>query len=455
MKHVHILGIGGTFMGGVAVLAKSLGFKVTGSDLALYPPMSTLLAAEGIEIIEGYDNPQLLAALKADEIIIGNALSRGKPVVEWVLNQGIPYTSGPEWLWRHVLSSRWVLAVAGTHGKTTTSSLLAWILECAGLTPGFLIGGEPLNFGVSARLGEGPFFVIEADEYDTAFFDKRSKFVHYHPKTFVINNLEYDHADIFPNLEAIQRQFHHAIRMVPGIGQIIYPSGVPSIESVLSQGAWSTLLPIGHADNEWFASDISPDGSAFSVYHRGRLLSQVEWDLLGHHNISNALSAMAAAHHAGVLPEVSVEALKTFRSVARRLQWKGKIGAEANLFDDFAHHPTAIALTLQGLRAKVGKKPIVAIVDIRSNTMKMGVHRDTLAPSLKEADMVILHPGVEAGWDVQKVADDLPQCWVINEVNAIVEWVKSHLSPNWQVVVMSNGGFGGLHQKLLELTPVV
>ena len=455
MKHVHILGIGGTFMGGVAVLAKSLGFRVTGSDQALYPPMSTLLASEGIEIFEGYDDFQSLAALNPDEIIIGNALSRGKPVVEWVLNQGIRYTSGPEWLSRHVLQDRWVLGVSGTHGKTTTSSLLAWILECAGLNPGFLIGGEPLNFGVSARLGSSPFFVIEADEYDTAFFDKRSKFVHYHPKTLVINNLEYDHADIFPNLEAIQQQFHHVIRTVPGIGQIIYPAGVGSIEAVLNRGCWSSLVAIGAKGSAWFAGEVAPDGSEFTVYYQGKAVSKVEWGLLGYHNISNALAAVAAAHHAGVPPRFCVEALRTFRSVARRLEIKGKIAGGATLFDDFAHHPTAISMTLEGLRAKVGEKPIVAIVDIRSNTMKMGVHQHTLANSLRGADVVILHPGLESTWDVESVAAALPNCLVLRKISGIVDWVQQHIVPDWQVVVMSNGGFGGLHQKLLNMTPVV
>lgn len=446
--HIHIIGICGTFMGGIATLAKALGHTVTGCDLNVYPPMSTLLESQGVKIIQGYEAEQL-DRLKPDLVIIGNALSRGKSIIEAVLNRQIPYTSGPQWLGEAVLQDRFVMAVSGTHGKTTTTSLLAWILEFAGMTPGFLVGGNPLNFGVSARLGESSFFVIEADEYDTAFFDKRSKFVHYHPRTCIINNLEFDHADIFPNLAAIQQQFHHLIRTVPSEGQIICRAGDKAVDEVLGKGCWAPVVRVGSSESAWFVTDIQGGGSTFTVHHEGEVVGTVHWDLLGQHNIENALVALAAAKHAGIAPEVAIEGLQTFRSVARRLEFKGAV-AGVTIYDDFAHHPTAIETTLAGLRAKVGSQPICAIVDLRSNTMKEGVHRDTLADSLKGADQVFFHQGEGVLWDVKTAASQMPNAQVFTDIDAIITAVQKSVVPGLQVLVMSNGGFGGLPQKLLD-----
>ena len=447
--HLHIAGIGGTFMGGIAVLAKALGHTVTGCDANLYPPMSTLLASANIPVISGYDAAQL-DGLACDCVIIGNALSRGNPLVEAVLNQSVPYTSGPEWLAQHVLQNRIVIAVSGTHGKTTTASMVAWILDCAGLDPGFLIGGEPLNFGVSARLGTGRYFVVEADEYDTAFFDKRSKFVHYHPQICIINNLEYDHADIFPNLEAIQQQFHHLVRTIPSQGALIYPAQTPTIEAVLQKGCWSRQIPL-EDKNTWHVADLTPSGDAFTLYQAGKMVGRVEWPLLGRHNIANALAAVAASMEAGVSAEMAVASLCTFQSVARRLEVKGHID-KITVYDDFAHHPTAIATTLAGLRAKVGESPILAILDIRSNTLKMGVHQDSLSNSLILANHVILHKTPQIAWDVQQVANAHPNAQVVDSIEPILQWVQQNRYTPLHVLIMSNGGFGGLYQKLLSLT---
>ncbi|MGH8257668.1 MAG: UDP-N-acetylmuramate:L-alanyl-gamma-D-glutamyl-meso-diaminopimelate ligase, partial [Steroidobacteraceae bacterium] len=387
--HIHILGICGTFMGGVAALARAAGHEVSGSDRNVYPPMSTQLAALGIELHEGYDAGQL--ALQPDVLVVGNVMTRGMPVIEAMLDRGLPYTSGPAWLADAVLRERWVLAVAGTHGKTTTSSLLAWILEDAGLAPGFLIGGVPENFGASARLGGSPLFVIEADEYDTAFFDKRAKFIHYRPRTLVLNNLEYDHADIYADLAAIEQQFRHLVRTVPSSGRILCNAGDGNLAGVLSAGCWTPVEQFGAVDADW-AVQAPRDGdfSRFEVLHQGRTMGEVRWSLIGAHNADNALAALAAARHAGVPIACGIEALGRFRGVARRMQLRGE-AAGVKVYDDFAHHPTAIATTLDGLRRRVGRGRIVAVLEPRSATMRLGVHRSTLAGALAGADEVWLY----------------------------------------------------------------
>ena len=387
--HIHILGICGTFMGGVALLARELGMTVSGSDANVYPPMSDQLEAAGITLQEGYLAQHLQPA--PDLVVMGNALSRGNAAVEYVLNQGLAYISGPQWLAEYVLKDRWVLAIAGTHGKTTTSSILAWILEHAGMAPGFLIGGVPDNFGETARLGKTPFFVIEADEYDTAFFDKRSKFVHYHPRTLVVNNLEFDHADIFEDLAAIQKQFHHVIRTVPSEGLIISPPDQAAIEETIEMGCWTPRQTVGIGQGELQATLTKTDGSEFSVSYQGQHHADVSWSLLGDHNVSNAIAAMVAAHHVGVTFEHASEALNQFKGIKRRMELVGEID-NIRLYDDFAHHPTAIATTLDGLRANIGDRRIIAILEPRSNTMKMGFHKDSLAASLQVADQVYTHP---------------------------------------------------------------
>ncbi|HIJ30035.1 MAG TPA: UDP-N-acetylmuramate:L-alanyl-gamma-D-glutamyl-meso-diaminopimelate ligase, partial [Gammaproteobacteria bacterium] len=392
--HIHILGICGTFMGGIALLARAAGHTVSGSDANVYPPMSTQLEEAGITLQQGYDPSHLDPA--PDSVVIGNALSRGNPAVEYVLDQGLPYTSGPQWLAEHVLQEKWVLAISGTHGKTTTSSMLAWILEYAGMRPGFLIGGVPQNFGVSARLGETPFFVVEADEYDTAFFDKRSKFVHYRPRTLVINNLEFDHADIFDDLAAIQRQFHHLLRTVPGNGLVIHPLAEEAIDETLAQGCWSATSTI---DGDWTARQTAAAWSQFQVMVDGAVVGEVSWELTGWHNRSNALAAIVAARHAGVPAHHAVDALCEFRNVRRRMEWRGEVNG-ITVYDDFAHHPTAIQLTLQGLRDKVESARILAIMEPRSNTMRMGIHQKTLAASFEAADQVLLLEG-GLDWDLQ------------------------------------------------------
>lgn len=441
--HVHILGICGTFMGGIAAIAQSLGHKVTGSDLNVYPPMSTQLESLGIELTQGYD-PKQLIDVEPDVVIIGNAMSRGNPCVEYVLEKGMRYTSGPEWLKDHVLRQSWVLAVAGTHGKTTTASMLAWLLEYAGLRPGFLIGGIVQNFGVSARTSDTPFFVIEADEYDTAFFDKRSKFVHYLPRTLILNNLEYDHADIFPDLNAIQTQFHHLIRTLPSQGKAVYPADDAALQNVIERGFWSEQESLG---KEWSYNLLKADGSRFTVLFEGEEKGEVNWQAIGVHNVKNAMMAIAAARHVGIPIEVSIEALGQFISPKRRMEVKGEVNG-VTVYDDFAHHPTAIATTLAGLRAKVGDAPIIAILEPRSNTMKLGIHQETLLQSLDVADEVYLFEPDGLSWSLKAQAEAAGrQCFA--SVDEIVAQVVTNQAPNQHVLIMSNGGFGGIHDKLL------
>jgi UDP-N-acetylmuramate: L-alanyl-gamma-D-glutamyl-meso-diaminopimelate ligase len=443
--HIHILGICGTFMGSLAVLAKELGHRVTGSDANVYPPMSTQLEDQGIELMQGYAPEHLQPA--PDLVVIGNALSRGNPAVEYVLNQGLPYVSGPQWLADHVLQGRWVLAVAGTHGKTTTSSMLAWVLEHAGMSPGFLIGGVPHNFGISARLGASPFFVVEADEYDCAFFDKRSKFVHYRPRTAVLNNLEFDHADIFPDLAAIERQFHHLLRTVPGEGLIIYPHADQALQRVIGMGCWTPVQTTG-AGGQWQARLLSADGSHFAVLFDGVEQGEVRWALTGQHSVANALVTLAAARHVGVVPELGIAALSQFHSVKRRMEKVAEVRG-ITIYDDFAHHPTAIATTLDGLRKSVGSAQVIAVIEPRSNSMKLGAHRQGLPDSVLQADRVFWYAPASLGWDMAATVSGSPvPTQVCDSLEAIIAGVKTHATPGTQVVVMSNGGFGGLHGKL-------
>jgi len=445
--HIHILGICGTFMGSLAVLAKELGHRVTGSDANVYPPMSTQLQAQGIELTQGYDAAQLTPA--PDLVVIGNALSRGNPAVEYVLNQGLPYVSGPQWLADHVLQGRWVLAVAGTHGKTTTSSMLAWVLEHAGMSPGFLIGGVPQNFGISARLGGTPFFVVEADEYDSAFFDKRSKFVHYRPRTAILNNLEFDHADIFPDLAAIERQFHHLVRTIPGDGLIIHPKGEAALQRVIGMGCWTPVQTTGDG-GQWQARLLHDDGSRFEVRFDGVAQGVVEWELTGQHNVANALVCLAAARHVGVVPELGIAALSAFMNVKRRMEKVAEVRG-VTIYDDFAHHPTAIATTLDGLRKRIGGARLIAIVEPRSNSMKLGAHRDGLPESVVQADHVFWYAPANLGWDLAAtVASSTVPTTVCDSLEQIIAAVTALATPGTQIVVMSNGGFGGLHGKLAE-----
>jgi UDP-N-acetylmuramate: L-alanyl-gamma-D-glutamyl-meso-diaminopimelate ligase len=443
--HVHILGICGSFMGGIAAIAKSLGHKVTGSDNNVYPPMSTQLEALGIELTEGYDESQFNPV--PDMVVIGNAMSRGNPAVEYVLNRNLPYTSGPQWLLDNLLKDRWVIGVSGTHGKTTTTSMVAWILESAGLNPGYLIGGVPENFGVSARIGESPFFVIEADEYDSAFFDKRSKFVHYRPKTLVINNLEFDHADIFTDLNAIQTQFHHLVRMVPENGLILTPNDTPSIEDTLKRGCWSSRQSLGKT---WSAALHNKDGSAFDVLHNGEVAGTVNWSLMGQHNVDNALMAIGAAHHAGVTLKDAIHALSSFKNVKRRMEVKGQVN-DITVYDDFAHHPTAIATTLDGLRKKVGNARILAVLEPRSNTMKMGVHKDTLANSWQKADDVFVYEPQGMDWSlVESVKRSSAPAQCFRDVEQIVQKVTNVAQAGDHILIMSNGGFEDIHGRILQ-----
>jgi UDP-N-acetylmuramate: L-alanyl-gamma-D-glutamyl-meso-diaminopimelate ligase len=458
--HIHILGICGTFMGGIAVLAKAEGHKVTGCDANVYPPMSTQLQAQGIELIEGFDPSQ--TALNPDIYVIGNVVSRGNPLMEEILNRGLPYISGPQWLAENVLQGRWVLAVAGTHGKTTTSSMLAWILEYAGLAPGFLIGGVPQNFGISARLpgtpkqdanSQSPFFVIEADEYDTAFFDKRSKFVHYRPRTAVLNNLEFDHADIFNDLAAIETQFHHLVRTVPQNGLVVANGDEASLSRVIDKGCWTPVEKFGaDSDNQWQSRNEADDGS-FDVVQNGKAMGRLAWKLFGQHNRMNALASMAAARHAGVTVEVAIEALSQFDNVKRRMELRGEVNG-ITVYDDFAHHPTAITTTVAGLRSKVGKARILAVLEPRSNTMKLGVMKSALPESLKDADLVFCY-GANLGWDAaEALAPIKAKAKAYDDLNQMVLAIKHAAKPGDHVLVMSNGGFGGVHQKLLDALKV-
>ena len=444
--HIHILGICGTFMGGIAAIAQRAGHTVTGCDANVYPPMSTQLESLGIRLIEGFDADQV--GLKPDIFVIGNVVTRGKqPLMETILNQGLPYVSGPQWLAENVLRDKWVLAVAGTHGKTTTSSMLAWILEDAGLDPGYLIGGVPMNFGVSARLTDSPFFVIEADEYDTAFFDKRSKFVHYRPRTAVLNNLEYDHADIFPDLAAIETQFHHLVRTVPGNGLVIANGGDENILRVLGRGCWTPVEYFAGPGFGWKAREV--DANRFDVSLDDRLEGQVNWPLLGEHNRHNALAAIAAARHAGVPARHGLDALSRFVNVKRRLEVRGEAGG-VTVYDDFAHHPTAIATTLAGLREKVGEARILAVLEPRSNTMKLGVMKAALPGSLAGADQVFCYTG-GIDWDAAQALAPLGgKASTHADLDSLAAAVATASRPGDHVLVMSNGGFGGIHGKLLE-----
>ncbi len=446
--HIHILGICGTFMGGIALIARELGNKVTGADQNVYPPMSTQLESQGIQLAQ-YSPENLIP--KPDLVIIGNALSRGNPEVEAVLNQNIPYTSGPQWLAECVLQNRWILAIAGTHGKTTTTSMLAWILEVAGKAPGFLVGGVPLNFGYSARLGQSPFFVIEADEYDTAFFDKRSKFVHYRPRTAVLNNLEFDHGDIFPDLKAIQTQFHHLVRTVPGNGLIIAPYNHQNLEEVFAMGCWTPIEHTAISDSscQWHAELLEPDGSLFNIYQNNNLLGEIRWGLTGRHNVANALSAFAAATHARLSPEIIVDALCQFQNVRRRMELLAVVNG-ISVYDDFAHHPTAIESTLEGLRAQVGTQRIIAVLEPRSNTMRMGYHTDRLPQSLAHADVTIIFTPLDFKWSASLVSQRGPNFKIFQSMNTLADELIHLVRPGDHLVFMSNGGFGGIHQRFIS-----
>jgi UDP-N-acetylmuramate: L-alanyl-gamma-D-glutamyl-meso-diaminopimelate ligase len=438
--HIHILGICGTFMGGIAAIAKQAGYRVTGCDTNVYPPMSTQLEAQGIELISGFGIEQL--NLNPDAFVIGNVVTRGNPLMEEILNRNLPYISGPQWLSDTLLRNKWVLGIAGTHGKTTTASMLAWILEYAGLNPGFLIGGVPQNFDISARITESPFFVIEADEYDTAFFDKRSKFVHYHPRTAILNNMEFDHADIFADLQAIETQFHHLVRTVPGNGLIVSNGREESLHHLLQRGCWTPVERFG-CDSGW---NIDADNTVtLNSVNQGRL----DWALLGEHNRMNALAAMAAARHVGVSGALSLAALSEFKNVKRRMEIRGVVNG-ITLYDDFAHHPTAIDTTIAGLRHKVGSARILAVLEPRSNTMKLGVMKNALPGSLKEADLVFCYSG-NLGWDARGALAPMGEKAVIeDDLDALIDAIASATVPGDHILVMSNGGFGGIHDKLLK-----
>jgi len=473
--HIHILGICGTFMGGVAALAREAGHKVTGCDANVYPPMSDQLRALGIDLIEGFHADQL--ALKPDLYVIGNVVSRGNPLMEAILDAGAPYTSGPQWLSEHVLQGRHVLAVAGTHGKTTTTSMLAWILDRAGLTPGFLVGGVPQNFGVSARLGKrqdmsaagppqganapsggsaahavpsvGACFVIEADEYDTAFFDKRSKFVHYRPRTAILNNLEFDHADIFADVAAIETQFHHLVRTVPASGRLVINAREESLQRVIARGCWSEVVRFGTRKEEAGTWRGRGEPHAFDVLRGSLHVARVDWDLLGEHNQLNALAAIAAAEHVGVTPAQAAEALASFQNVRRRMELVGEAGG-IKVYDDFAHHPTAIRTTVDGLRRKVEDARIIAVFEPRSNTMKLGTMKSQLPWALEEADLSICHSG-GLGWDANEALQPMgEQAIVCDSIDKTVAAVRKHARAGDHVLVMSNGSFGGIHAKLLD-----
>ena len=451
---IHILGICGTFMGGVALLAKQAGHEVSGADANVYPPMSTQLEEQGIRLCEGYSADDIPDDV--DEVVIGNAMSRGNLAVEYVLNKNICYSSGPEWLAKHVLNDRWVLAVAGTHGKTTTASMLAWMLEYAGLNPGFLIGGVPANFGLSSRSGDAPFFVVEADEYDTAFFDKRSKFIHYHPRTAILNNLEFDHADIFEDLAAIKKQFHHFVRTIPSDGLIIKNGDDTNIDDVIKMGCWSQTVAVhekhdlSHTADDWSIGDTSNDGRQFDVLLDGNKVARVEWSLHGLHNRMNALSAIAAAQHAGVPVELSCEALKEFKGIKRRLEVKGVVGG-ITVYDDFAHHPTAIEETLKAMEELKGDGRVFAILEPRSNTMRMGVHKARLADSLQRADEICLYQPSGLNWNIDDVvAGSEKPAKIFSSTEEIINYLSALAKKGDHILIMSNGGFEAIHQRLLD-----
>lgn len=445
---IHILGICGTFMAGIALIARSLGHTVTGSDKNVYPPMSTLLENEHIKIIEGYDPSQLNPT--PDLVIIGNAMSRGNPCVEYILDNNIAYISAPQWLHDNVLKDRWVIAVAGTHGKTTTAGMINWILEKSNYQQGFIIGGVPGNFDVSARLGDGNFFVIEADEYDCSFFDKRSKFMHYCPNTLILNNLEFDHADIFDDLNAIQKQFHHLVRLVPSKGLIISPYDDINLKQVLAKGCWSEQIQT-ESNLGWDAKKVSNDASHFNVYLNDELVGEVNYSLVGEHNMHNALMAIAAARNIGITITDACKALESFHNAKRRLELYAEIDS-IQLYDDFAHHPTAILATLAALRSKVGSnKRILAVLEPRSNTMKLGISKDEIAPSLGRADEVFIYQPEQLPWLVSDIVDQCiqPAHWS-GDLDLLADMITKEIRPNDVILVMSNGGFGGIHQKIID-----
>jgi len=450
-------------MGGIAVLAKQAGHEVSGCDANVYPPMSTQLEEQGISLCQGFhaaDIPE-----DVDEVVIGNAMSRGNEAVEYVLNNNIAYSSGPEWLSKHVLNQRWVLAVAGTHGKTTTSSMLAWMLQYAGLNPGFLIGGIPANFGLSARIGDAPFFVVEADEYDTAFFDKRSKFVHYHPRTAILNNLEFDHADIFDDLDAIKKQFHHFVRTIPGDGLIVKNGEDENIADVLEQGCWSEVAAFhkahdagnsnGRSDDDWSLGKTSEDGKIFDVLLDGKAVASVNWSLHGEHNRMNALAAITAAQHAGVPVEVSCEALNEFKGIKRRLEVRGVVN-EITVYDDFAHHPTAIEGTLSAMNEVKNSGKVYAVLEPRSNTMRMGIHKESLSDSWQQADEICLYQPEGLDWNLADVVSQSKKpAAIYSSTDDIIDHVLSQAKSGDHILVMSNGGFEGIHQRLLDALKAV
>lgn len=453
--HIHILGICGTFMGGIAAIARESGHTVTGCDQDVYPPMSTQLESQGIQLISGYAPEQI--QLQPDIFVIGNVVTRGNPLMEEILNRNLPYISGPQWLSENILRNRWVLAVSGTHGKTTTSSMLAWILDYAGLNPGFLIGGIPENFGISARIGNfpshaaypnptdaSPFFVIEADEYDTAFFDKRSKFVHYHPRTAILNNLEFDHADIFPDLSAIERQFHHFVRIIPGNGLLVANGNDGNLNRVLQQGCWTPVEEFG-IETGWHST--LQTNNAINIYWNKILQGCLQWDLLGEHNRMNALAALSAARHAGVPVQTGIEALTQFKNVKRRMEKRGTING-ATVYDDFAHHPTAIQTTLSGLRAHIGKDRIIAVLEPRSNTMKMGIWKDNLADSLQSADHVFCFTR-DSQWAKSAMSPLGRKADCHDDLNLLIQNILAMAKPGDHILIMSNGGFHGIHEKIL------
>ena len=448
--HIHILGICGTFMAGIAALAKAHGHKVTGCDQNVYPPMSTQLEQLGITITEGYDSNQI--EIEPDIFIIGNVISRGNSLIESILNNNLLYQSGPQWLYENILYNKWVLAVAGTHGKTTTTSMLAWILEANGLAPGFLIGGIPNNFNISARLpvnsnkNSPTFFVIEADEYDTAFFDKRSKFIHYHPNTLILNNLEFDHADIFDNIEHIEKHFHHLVRTVPSIGKIIFNNDSSSIKKVLKKGCWSEIEDFG-SKGKWSYKKVNEN--EFEVYFEQKSQGNLKWDLIGHHNALNALAAIAAAKHIGISSDNSISALGKFKNVKRRMELLESIKG-INIYDDFAHHPTAIKTTLEGLRSKIGNDRIVAIIDPRSNTMKLGKMKDDLLKSLQEADIIFCF-SKNLSWDPKMLFKNIPGVTITNDIDILANKISKSSQPKDNIIFMSNGGFSGLQNKVAQL----
>ncbi|MES0326757.1 MAG: UDP-N-acetylmuramate:L-alanyl-gamma-D-glutamyl-meso-diaminopimelate ligase [Gammaproteobacteria bacterium] len=445
--HIHILGICGTFMGGIAVLARQAGHTVSGSDENVYPPMSTQLEEQGITLSVGY-KPENIPA-DVDQVVVGNVMSRGNPALEFVMNRNLAYTSGPQWLAENVLKDRWVLAVAGTHGKTTTSSMLAWILEYAGMSPGFLIGGVPGNFGLSARFGNEPFFVVEADEYDTAFFDKRSKFVHYRPRTAILNNLEFDHADIFENLDAIKKQFHHLVRTVPGRGLLVVNGSDKNLDDVLQQGCWSQRESFSLDGDQWSISNVSDDGKSFDVCLDGKLEGSVSWDMNGSHNRMNALAAIAAARHAGVPTTHGCEAMAEFKGIKRRMEIRGVVRG-ITVYDDFAHHPTAIEETLAAMQEVAKGGRVLAVLEPRSNTMRMGVHQDSLSNSLQAADEIYLYQPEGMNWALHEVAEQSEKpAQVFDRVEKIIQKLCADAKDGDQIIIMSNGGFESIHTKLL------